>query len=171
LLALILLTEARAATRLTADGEQVTLADADRRRWDHTLVAEGLALLPDRAGTGPLALQAAIAAEHARARSLAATNWARMVELYDALLTIEPSATIALGRCVAVSYLAGPATGLADLDEVLALGGLDRYPYAHAARAQLLDRLGRDREAAVEWARAAACGRSDAEREYFAARA
>jgi RNA polymerase sigma-70 factor (ECF subfamily) len=171
LLALLLLTEARAATRLTADGEQVTLADADRRSWDHALVAEGLALLPDPVGRGPLSLHAAIAAEHARAGSLEDTNWAQVIELYDALLTIEPIATIALGRCVALSYLAGPATGLADLDEVLAVGDLERYPYAHAARAQMLDRLGRDREAAAEWGRAAACGRSDAERRYFAARA
>jgi hypothetical protein len=69
-----------------------------------------------------------------------------------------------------LSYLAGPSTGLADLDAVLALGGLERYPYAHAARAQMLDRLGRDREAAVEWGRTAACGRSEAARRYFAAR-
>jgi RNA polymerase sigma-70 factor (ECF subfamily) len=170
LLALLLLTEARAATRLTVDGEQVTLADADRRSWDHDLVAEGLALLPDPVGRGRLSLHAAIAAEHAQAGSLAETNWAHMIELYDTLLTIEPSATVAIGRCVALSYLAGPASGLADLDEVLALGGLERYPYAHAARAQMLDRLGRDREAAAEWGRAAACGRNDAERRYFAAR-
>jgi RNA polymerase sigma-70 factor (ECF subfamily) len=171
LLALVLLTEARAATRMGADGTQVLLADADRRSWDQALVAEGLALISNPVGRGPLALQAGIAAEHARAGSLAETNWARVIELYDALLTIEPSATIALGRCVALSYLAGPATGLADLDAVLALGGLERYPYAHAARAQMLDRVGLDREAAVEWGRAAACGRSDAERRYFGTRA
>ena len=82
-----------------------------------------------------MTLQAAIAAEHAIAPSLAATNWRRVVELYGALLRLEPSPTIAVGRCVAMSHLAGPAQGLADLDEVIGLGGLERYPYAFGARA------------------------------------
>ena len=97
----------------------------------------------DGGRAGPLAWQAAIAAEHAVAPTFADTDWARIVACYDALLTIEPSPTIAVGRCVAVSYVAGAAAGLADLDEVIAVGGLERYPYAHAARAQMLDRLGR----------------------------
>ena len=174
LLALVLLTEARAATRIGTDGAQVLLADADRRRWDHGLISEGLSLIPGERARGPIALQAAIAGEHARAPTLEATHWRRVVELYDALLTTEPSPTIALGRCVALSYLLGPAAGLADLDEVLAVGeqaNLERYPYAHAARAQLLDRLGRRREAAAAWARAAACARTDAEQAFFAGQA
>jgi len=173
LLALVLLTEARAPGRVAADGSQVLLAEADRATWDHALIAEGLALLEripaERAG--PLALQAAIAAEHARAPTFAATDWARIVGLYDALLTAEPSPTVAIGRCVALSYLAGPAAGLADLDEVLALGGLAAYPYAHAARAQLLVRLDRHGEAAASWRRAATCARTDAERTWFTAQA
>ena len=80
--------------------------------------------------------------------TFADTDWARIVACYDALLTIEPSPTIAVGRCVAVSYVAGAAAGLADLDEVIAIGGLERYPYAHAARATMLDRLGQSAEAA-----------------------
>ena len=123
LLALVLLTEARAATRVDADGAQVLLADADRRRWDRDLVAEGLALRPRPSAAGPLAIQAAIAAEHAQAPTLDGTDWRRIVALYDTLLTIEPSPTIAVGRCVALSYLLDAAAGLADLDEVLALGG------------------------------------------------
>jgi RNA polymerase sigma-70 factor, ECF subfamily len=170
LLALVLLTEARAATRQDADGVQVLLADADRRCWDRELIAEGLALIPEHPPRGPLAVYAAIAAEHARAATLDGTDWGRIVALYDTLLVIEPSPTIAIGRCVALSYLLDAAAGLADIDEVLALGGLEQYPYAHAARAQMLDRLGRRPEAARAWARAASCARTNAERTYFAAR-
>ena len=190
LLALILLTEARAGTRLTADGTQVLLADADRRQWDAALLAEGLDLVaslrsvlpdrPDRADpagqknsqkAGPLALQAAIAAEHGRATSFADTDWRRIVGWYDALLTIEPSPTIAIGRCVALSFHLGPEAGLADIDDVLALGLVDGYPYAHAARAQVLHRLGRFAEAKASWSTAASCARTDAERTFFTARA
>ena len=170
LLALILLTEARAGTRLGDGGDQVLLADADRTQWDAALIAEGLALVAALDHAGPLGLQAAIAAEHARAASFEATDWRRIVGCYDALLTLEPSPTIAIGRCVALSYAAGPEAGLADLDEVLALGDLDAYPYAHAARAQILDRLGRAAEAAESWAVAERCARTDAERAFFAAR-
>jgi RNA polymerase sigma-70 factor (ECF subfamily) len=170
LLALVLLTEARAATRQDADGVQVLLADADRRCWDRELIAEGLALIPEHPPRGPLAVHAAIAAEHARAATLDGTDWGRIVALYDTLLVIEPSPTIAIGRCVALSYLLDAAAGLADIDEVLALGGLEQYPYVHAARAQMLDRLGRRPEAARAWARAASCARTNAERTYFAAR-
>jgi RNA polymerase sigma-70 factor, ECF subfamily len=171
LLALVLLTEARSATRFGSDGSQVLLADADRQRWDRDLIAEGLALIPDERARGPIALQAAIAGEHARSPSLDSTDWCRVVALYEALLAAEPSPTMALGRCIAMSYLLGPEAGLADLDEVLAVGGLDGYPYAHAARAQLLDRLARHHEAAADWTRAAACARTDAERSFFAAQA
>jgi RNA polymerase sigma-70 factor (ECF subfamily) len=151
----------------------VLLADADRQRWDRALLTEGLALVAslrpvlDGGRAGPLAWQAAIAAEHAAAPTFADTDWAVIVSGYDALLTIEPSPTIALGRCVAVSYVAGASVGLADLDEVIAVGGLERYPYAHAARAQMLDRLRRLDEARASWTAAAACARTDAERRFF----
>jgi RNA polymerase sigma-70 factor (ECF subfamily) len=178
LLALILLTRARAPGRLDADG-QVLLEDADRSTWDRQLIDRALRLLADateagrRAGipTGPVQMQAAIAAEHAVAPSFAATDWARIVGLYDALLTVLPSPTLALGRCVALSRLVGPERGLADLEEVLTLGGLERYPYAFAARADLLGRLGRHAEAAAGWRQAAGHARTSAEREYFTARA
>ena len=170
LLALVLLTEARAAGRWGVDGSQVVLADADRTRWDPALLAEGLALA-DRSGIdrpGALGLHAAIAAEHARAASFESTDWGRIIELYDALLRTEPSPTIAVGRCMAMAHRYGPDVGLTDLDGVLALGGLDTYPYAHASRAALLGRLGRADEAASEWRAAAACARTDAERDWFA---
>jgi RNA polymerase sigma-70 factor (ECF subfamily) len=169
LLALVLLTEARAAGRIPAPGAQVLLADADRTQWDAALIAEGLAILGRAAGAsaGPLVLQAAIAADHARAPTFEDTDWGRVVHHYDALLLAEPSPTVAIGRCVALSYLVGPAVGLADLDEVLGLVDLSGYPYAHAARAQLLERLDRGPEAAVAWAAAADAARTDAEREWF----
>lgn len=176
LLALILLTSARAAGRLDDEGRQVLLEAADRGRWDSALVRRGLALL-DAAldgtaplpGPGPMTLQAAIAAEHAIAPTLAATNWARVVELYGDLLSVEPSATIAIGRCVAIGKLNGPAAGLADLDQVIGLGGLERYPYAFGARAQMLAALGRSDEAVRAWSAASGLARTDAERDYFEA--
>src|SRR6476659_8666013 len=167
LLALILLTRGRAGGRL---------ADVDRRRWDRELIRRGLlltraALAGSRPQLGPMTAQAAIAAEHAVAPSLASTNWRRVVDLYGALLTVDPSPTLAVGRCVAIAHLHGPAAGLRDLDEVLAVGGLDRYPYAQAARATLLDELGRREEARVAWSRAAQAARNAAEREFFTGRA
>jgi RNA polymerase sigma-70 factor (ECF subfamily) len=172
LLALVLLTEARAAGRIPSPGTQVLLAAADRSHWDADLIAEGLAILDaaSGAGAGPLLLQAAIAADHARAPSFEATDWGRVVHHYDALLLAEPSPTVAIGRCVALSYLVGPAAGLADLDEVLEVADLAGYPYAHAARAQLLERLHRPGEAAAAWGAAAATARTDAERSWFAQR-
>ena len=173
LLALIVLTRGRAGGRFAADGEQLTLADADRTRWDRSSIRRGLDLLaaipPESAD--PMVLQAAIAAEHSRAASLAATDWTRVVALYSRLLTADPAPGFALGRSVALSYLSGPAAGLADLDEVLAMCVLDRYPYAPAARAQLLDRLGRGDEAAGEWRRAAVLARTVAERSFFQSQA
>ncbi len=174
LLALILLTRGRAGGRLDDDGRQVLLGDADRGRWNRVLIDRGLDLVSDALGTadpGPMTLQAAIAAEHAKASSLEATDWARVVGLYGALLEIAPSATVAIGRSVALGYLIGPEKALADLDEVLALGGLERYPYAFGARAQLLARLGRGIEAEREWSTAARWARTTAERTFFADRA
>ena len=99
--------------------------------------------------------------------SLQRTNWRRVVDLYGRLLQQEPLPTIALGRCVAMSHLLGPEQGLADLDEVIGLGGLERYPYAFGARAQMLDRLGRHADAARDWASAARVARTAAERDFF----
>ena len=174
LLSLILLTRARAGGRIDGLGEQVLLEDADRGRWDQGLVRAGIELLAPAmraAAADPMVLQAAIAAEHSRARSFETTDWAAIVRLYSWLLSVDPSPGFALGRCVAVSYLSGPSAGLADLDEVLAMGALDRYPYAAAARAQMLSRLGRLDEAAAHWRRAAELARTAAERRHFIQRA
>ena len=174
LLALLLLSEARASTRLDPTGAQVLLADADRTRWDRRLISAGLALVDGAAGpgAGPLVLQAAIAADHASAPTFADTDWNRVVHHYDALLLAEPSPTIAIGRCLAVAQLLGPAAGLADLDEVIAVAPeLVRYPYAHAARAQLLERLDDAAAARTAWSAAAELARTDAERTWFTAHA
>lgn len=174
LLALLLLTEARASTRSGPDGVQTLLADADRSAWDVALIEEGMrwqAFASSTVPPGVFALQAAIAAAHAAAPTFERTDWARIVGLYDELLVLEPSPTLALGRCLALSYTYGAATGLADVDEVIVVGRLDGYPYAHAARAQLLERLGRTPDARRAWIRAASCARTTAEREFFTARA
>ncbi len=174
LLALIVLTRARSGGRFDDDGGQLTLPTADRSRWDRTSIRAGVSLLTgfvDRVDADPLVLQAAIAAEHSTASSFETTNWLRLTQLYARLLELDPSSGFALGRCIAVSYAAGPAVGLADLDEVLRLGGLDRYPYASAARAQMLERLNRVADAVPEWSQAAALARTTAEREFFQANA
>ncbi|WP_051265131.1 RNA polymerase sigma factor [Nakamurella lactea] len=178
LLALILLSEARNPAR-QADGRQILLADADRRRWNATLVQEGLELtrrvMAEQGGPtgsrGPMVLQAAIAAEHCRAKRFADTDWDRIIALYGDLLTVLPSPTLALGRCVAWSYRYGPEPGLTDLQEVMADGRLDRYPYAHAAQAEMLQRTAQADAAVDAWRRAAECARSGSERSFFLARA
>jgi RNA polymerase sigma-70 factor (ECF subfamily) len=174
LLGLILLTRARAGGRLDDEGQQVLLADVDRSRWDRAMIDQGMSVVRDALAAGPpgpMTLQAAIAAEHVVAPSLGATNWARVVDLYGRLLRQEPSPTIALGRCVAMGQLRGPAHGLADLDEVIAVGGLDRYPYTFGARAQMLTALGRSAEARAHYLTAARLARTTAERDYFAGQA
>jgi RNA polymerase sigma-70 factor (ECF subfamily) len=172
LLALILLTRARSAGRFDPAGEQVLLAAADRTSWDQALIRTGTSLLATasaRAPMDPMVLQAAIAAEHCSATDFTGTDFHRVVDLYSRLLSVDPSPGFALGRCVALSYAAGPAAGLADLDEVLALRVLDAYPYAAAARAQMLQRLDRTADADLEWTRAARLARTTAERSFFLA--
>ncbi len=173
LLALILLTRARAGGRFDDAGDQIVLRDADRSRWNGPLRDQGIALANQamQAGPAPLTLQAAIAAEHARAADWAQTDWPRVLDLYSQLLTVDPSHTVAVGRCIALAQVNGAAAGLADLDEVLGLGGLDRYPYAFAARAHLLAELGWPAEASQSWLSAAGCARNATERTYFAERA
>ncbi|MEI2775158.1 MAG: DUF6596 domain-containing protein [Tetrasphaera sp.] len=177
LFALLLLTEARAPTRVDAADRQTLLPDADRTAWDRALLAEAATVLagldPPSPSSGPLALEARIGAEHSFASSYAATNWLAVIALYDLWLAREPSPVVALGRCLAVAEIAGPHAGLADLEEVLAIAGpaLERYPYAHAGRARLLGLLERHTDAAAAWERAAACARTDAERDYFVGRA
>lgn len=173
LLALIWLTRARAATRVGADGDQVLLAGADRRLWDWAQIERGLGLLTPFVadpGRSPMVLQALIAAEHSRARRFADTDWRRILALYDALLTVAPAPLFGLGRAIALGHLAGPDTGLADLEQLESVIDLSRHPYAAAARGYLLDLSGRREEAMRAWSTAAALARTAAERRHFAAR-
>jgi RNA polymerase sigma-70 factor (ECF subfamily) len=173
LLALLLLTDARRATRTDARGRLLVLEEQDRSRWDPAAIAEGrdLAVGAFRTGrAGRYALQAAIAALHATAPSYAETDWPQVVRLYDELLTVWPSPVVALNRAVAVSMADGP---LAALDEVKALEGDGRlagYHYLPAVRADLLRRLGRRGEAADAYRAALDLADNEAERDFLAAR-
>jgi RNA polymerase sigma-70 factor, ECF subfamily len=170
LLALLLLQDSRRAARATADGELVLLADQDRSRWDRTRIAEGAALLRRASSPGPpgpYTLQAAIAAAHAEAPTAEATDWARIVGLYDLLARADPSPVVELNRAVAVAMRDGPAAGLALVDALLAGGQLDAYHLAHAARADLLRRLGRPDEARAAYRRALDLARQGPERRFL----
>jgi RNA polymerase sigma-70 factor, ECF subfamily len=147
LLALMLLVEARRATRTTSDGDMVLLADQDRARWDRELIAEGQELVRRclrRNEPGPYQIQAAINAVHSDAPTAAATDWRQILALYDQLLALAPSPVVALNRAVAVAEVDGPEAALAEVER-LDLGG---YHLFHAIRADLLRRLGRADEAA-----------------------
>ncbi len=157
LLALMLLHESRRETRATPDGELVLLDEQDRGRWNRELIAEGSTLVRTAfAGPeiGPYCVQAAIAAVHAEAPRAEDTDWGEIVGLYELLLRITPSPIIALNRSVALAMRDGPEAGLADLDRLLAEGGLEKYQLAHAARADFCRRLGRHAEARISYERA-----------------
>ena len=170
LLALMVLQEARRAARADSDGDVVLLEDQDRSLWDAGMIAEGRALLDRAASSGPVGpytLQAAIAAVHAAAPAAAATDWRRIAALYDALLAINPSPVVELNRAVAVAMRDGPAAGLAFVDTILARGELGEYHLAHAARADLLRRLGRRDDARVAYERALQLARQEPERRFL----
>ena len=170
LLALLLLTDARRAARIGADGALVPLAQQDRGRWDAALIAEGSSLAEAalrQGGFGAYALQAAIAAVHAEAACAEATDWPQIVGLYDALLRVEPTPVVALNRAVAVAMRDGPEAGLALLRPVLPQ--LAGYPAAPAAAAELCRRAGRLDEARVHYRAAVALARQSPERAPLAA--
>lgn len=173
LLALILLTDARRATRADASGRMLLLAEQDRSRWDRAAIAEGTALVTGAlrgALPGRFALQAAIAALHAEAPSYGETDWPQIVALYDVLLRAWSSPVVALNRAVAVAMAQGPAAGLAQIGELEADGRLTGYRYLPAAKADLLRRLGNHEEAARAYRDALALSDNDAEREFLAGR-
>jgi RNA polymerase sigma-70 factor, ECF subfamily len=173
LLALLLLHDARREGRVGPAGELVLLEDQDRDRWDRARIAEGVRLL-DRATRlgrpGPYRLQAGIAALHAVPPAAAATDWRRIAALYDRLLQVAPSPVVALNRAVAVAMVDGPEAGLALLDPLAATGELDGYHLLHAARADLLRRLGREREAAAAYRRARDLAANPVERAFLTRR-
>jgi len=153
LLALMLLHDSRRATRVDAAGHLVLLDEQDRALWDRDQIEEGLVLAAGSSGpgAGPYAIQAAIAAEHARPPSAEDTNWRRIRLLYDRLADVQPSPVVELNRAAAQAMSEGPAGGLASMERI---GGLQGYLPFHAARADLLRRLGRHAEAAAAYRRA-----------------
>jgi len=175
LVALMELTSSRARARVGSAGEPVLLLDQDRGRWDQLLIGRGLAALARAealgGARGVYALQAAIAACHARARVAAATEWTRIVALYDALAVLVPSPVVELNRAVAVSMAFGPAAGLELVDALAAEASLAGYHLLPAARGDLLDRLGRFDEARAEFARAASLTRNAREQKVLLDRA
>lgn len=175
LVALMELHASRAGARVGPAGEPVLLQDQDRRRWDLVLGRRGLAALAraERLGgaLGPYVLQAAIAACHARARTAAETDWARIAALYDALAQLVPSPVVALNRAVAIAMAYGPAAGLDLVDTLVAEPSLAGYHLLPAVRGDLLARLGRLDEARTEIERAAALARNDRERRLLLDRA
>jgi RNA polymerase sigma-70 factor (ECF subfamily) len=172
LLALMLLHDSRRETRLDGAGEIVLLEEQDRSRWDATQIVEGTALVETalRAGTrppGPYALQAAIAAVHAQAPTASATDWGEIAALYETLARVHPTPVVELNRAVAVAMSAGVEHGLALVDELDRRGELARYHLLPVARAELLRRLGRHREAADDYRRALVLVSNDAERRHL----
>jgi predicted RNA polymerase sigma factor len=174
LVALMEIQASRIRARTGRDGEPVLLMDQDRRLWDRLLVRRGLESLAraEELGGffGPYALQAAIAACHARASAPQDTDWPRVAALYQVLGHVTPSPVVELNRAVAVGMAEGPAAGLRIVDDLVAAGTLSTYPQLPAVRGDLLARLGRAGEARAEFARAAQLTRNDRERGIFLAR-
>jgi RNA polymerase sigma factor (sigma-70 family) len=175
LLALMELQASRLPARVDADGRPVLLPDQDRRRWDRLLLRRGLESLTRAESLGrplgPYAVQAGIAACHARALRADDTDWQRIADLYAVLASIWPSPVVEVNRAVAVGYSTGPEAGLAIADRVAASGRLAGYPHLHAVRGDLLERAGRHTESVEAFERAAELTRSDAERALFSDRA
>ena len=170
LLALMLLQESRRGARVSPTGDLILLNDQDRSLWNRDLIAEGKALV-ERAWSsrqfGSYTVQAAIAAVHAEASDAAATDWARIVGLYDVLLRAEPSPVVELNRAVAVAMRDGPEAGLGLIDGILARGDLADYHLAHAARADLCRRLARTAEARAAYTRALDLTQQEPERRFL----
>ena len=170
LLALMLLQESRRAARTSPTGELILLTDQDRSLWDRALIAEGEALVERALASrriGPYTLQAAIAAVHAEASVASATDWTRIVGLYDVLMRAVPSPVVELNRAVAVAMRDGPLAGLALVDTILSRGDLADYPLAHSARAELCRRLGKTGDARASYERALGLTRQEPQRRFL----
>ena len=170
LLALMLLHESRRAARTDSAGNLIPLEEQDRRLWHADLIAEGCALVEkalQMPGIGPYALQAAISAVHAEAKTADETDWRQIVGLYDELLRMEPSPVVALNRAVAVAMHSGYEQGLALVDELLTLPAMQDYYLAHAARADLCRRLHRLEEARTSYLAALARTQLEPERRFL----
>src|ERR1700723_122720 len=170
LLSLMLLHESRRAARTSPTGELVLLEHQDRSLWNREQITEGVALLEKALKSrrfGPYTLQAAIAAVHAEAESVAATDWRQIVALYDQLVRIQPSPVVQLNRAVAIAMRDGPEAGLTHIDAVLEQGELANYYLAHSARADMCRRLGRTVEARSAYEKALALTQQEPERQFL----
>ena len=170
LLALMLLQESRRAARSSPEGDVVLLDEQDRGLWNQDQIAEGLALVRramSSRGVGPYTLQAAIAAVHASAPAPAATDWGQIISLYDMLMLVGPSPVVELNRAVAVAMRDGPEAGLTLIDRLLSRGELERYSFAHSARADLCRRLGMTDEARIAYALALRLTEQEPERRFL----
>jgi RNA polymerase sigma-70 factor (ECF subfamily) len=173
LLALMLLHDSRREARVTPQGDLVLLEEQDRARWDRAQIAEGLRLVEATLRAGEVdayALQAAIAAVHARAARAADTDWAQIVTLYARLFAVQPSPVVMLNHAAAVAMSDGPAEGLVLLDQLTASGILAGYHWLPAARADLLRRLGRGADAAAAYREALTLVTNEAERRFLTRR-
>jgi len=170
LLALMLLHDSRRNTRVDENGDLVLLEDQDRSRWNREQIAEAVPLVQEALRSddaGPFAIQAAIAAVHCEARRAEETNWPEIVLLYDLLERVQPSPIVSLNRAVAVAMVHGPQRALVLINSLAARGDLDRYHLFHAARADLLRRIGSSAEAAESYKRALELVTNDSERRYL----
>ena len=170
LLALMLLHESRRPARATPAGDLIVLEDQDRSLWRKDLIREGCSLVETALASrrfGPYCLQAAISAVHAEAPEAKATDWAQIVGLYDVLLEMDPSPVVALNRAVAIAMRDGPAAGLSLVEDLLGKGELDHYHLAHAARADLCRRAGRNEQARASYERALLLARQEPERRFL----
>jgi RNA polymerase sigma-70 factor (ECF subfamily) len=167
LVALMLLHDSRRNARLDEAGDLVLLEDQDRSRWNHSQIAEALPLVEDalRDGTGIYALQAAIAALHCQATCAEDTDWAQIARLYDVLERLHPSPIVSLNRAVAIAMAEGEAVAITLLDQLAT--DLDNYHLFHAARADLLRRIGDTQTAAQSYTRALALVTNDSERRFL----
>jgi RNA polymerase sigma-70 factor (ECF subfamily) len=170
LLALLLLQDARRGARSRDDGSLVVIADQDRTLWDRAQIVEGLERVARALATPPLAaytIEAAIAAMHCRSKAADLTDWDGIVRLYDLLVRADGSDVVQLNRAVAVAMRDGPRAGLELIDALLARGRLTGFRYAHAARADLLRRLGDVDEARAAYAAALELSHQEAERRFL----
>jgi RNA polymerase sigma-70 factor, ECF subfamily len=170
LLSLMLLHESRHAARTSPTGELILLENQDRSLWNREQIAEGVALLEKALKSrrfGSYTLQAAIAAVHAEAESVAVTDWRQIVALYNRLVRIQPSPVVQLNRAVAIAMCDGPEAGLAHIDAVLEHGELANYYLAHSARADMYRRLGRTAEARSSYEKALALTQQEPERQFL----
>jgi RNA polymerase sigma-70 factor (ECF subfamily) len=169
LVALMLLHDSRREARLDEAGDLVVLEEQDRTLWNKEQIAEALVLVDEALSNtpGPFALEAAISAEHCKAARADDTNWPRIVTLYDLLFQLLPSPVVALNRAVAIAMAQGPQSGLTIIDELAESGELDEYHLLHAARADMLRRLGSNVEAADSYQLALKLASNDSERRFL----